>query len=209
MSSRRVIVRSAVGGDPAKEDPEAIVEGTAQKLGVVPGAGEPNLLAMHSPREHVAHGLERPPGDLPRNRRDDVPLARDDQLGEGCGGKKVEWNGGLSGRRLPRGRQRSHAVLLAELRDRRPFEAEGREEVGSQLLRWLVIRLGVPPLDTPRGRTVAVALSIDKEEAKLVSELALLDERLPARAEPAWTRTTASPSPSAKTWRSVSIGPRV
>ncbi len=67
MSSRRLIARSAVGGDPAKEDPEPIVERTAQKLGVVRGAGEPNLLATKPLREHVADGLKRTPSDLPRS----------------------------------------------------------------------------------------------------------------------------------------------
>ena len=40
-------------------------------------------------------------------------------------------------------------------------------------------------VETPRRRTVAVALPIDEQEAKLVGELALIDERLPARAKPA------------------------
>ena len=40
-------------------------------------------------------------------------------------------------------------------------------------------------VETPRRRTVAVALSIDEQEAKFVGELTLIDERLPARAKPA------------------------
>ena len=66
-------------------------------------------------------------------------------------GQEVNRNLSFEGRRLPRGRDRSDAVLVAESHGGRALEAEGREKVRAQPFRRGVLRIGIPP---PESRDV-------------------------------------------------------